>query len=91
MFKKLIKIIKKRIKSKNKESYCYNLSISKQLYKKKIIEEALEFILELKKNNKKRIINEFCDLLFHSLIAISMYKIKYKNLCIELKKRNKKK
>ena len=46
----LEKIIQNRIKSKNKNSYSYNLSKNPKLLNKKIIEEACELTLAKNKN-----------------------------------------
>ncbi|MGX7589325.1 phosphoribosyl-ATP diphosphatase [Candidatus Vidania fulgoroideorum] len=88
----MIKFIYKILKNKKKKkSYSTKLIKSNQLYKKKIIEESFEYVLEFKKKNKKRIISEFCDLFFHSIIPLIKFNISYKKIKKELKKRSNKK
>uniref|UniRef100_A0A1B6C5C8 phosphoribosyl-ATP diphosphatase n=1 Tax=Clastoptera arizonana TaxID=38151 RepID=A0A1B6C5C8_9HEMI len=94
IIKKLEKIIKKRKKEMNfKNSYIASVFYRKNNYiLRKISEETLELILEVKdyiknKKNKKFIIHECADLLFHILILLSNFNINFKEILKELKKR----
>jgi len=88
IFHKLENIISKRLKENNENSYTISLkwkNWNKVL--EKIIEEAWELILSLKDKNKKEIIWEFSDLLFHSLVALKIQNIWLKEIEKELEKR----
>ncbi|MGX7577164.1 phosphoribosyl-ATP diphosphatase [Candidatus Vidania fulgoroideorum] len=82
MIKKLFKLINNR----KKYTYSYTIKLFKnlKLIKKKIIEEAYELVIE---KNRKKIINEFVDLLYHSLVLLSYYKINIKNIYKKIKTR----
>ncbi|MGX7583092.1 phosphoribosyl-ATP diphosphatase [Candidatus Vidania fulgoroideorum] len=89
MFKRLIKIILKSLKSK-KKSYCKKMLLGDiEKIRRKILEEAYELVREtiFKKIDKKRIIEEFCDLIFHSCLLIVKYKIDIKKISKEMKDR----
>jgi len=86
----LIKIIKKRRKNKSKNSYTQFLLKKGKIYVlKKFKEEALELIFALKKNNKKNIIHESADLIYHFLVMLEIKSIKISDILKELKKRKK--
>jgi phosphoribosyl-ATP pyrophosphohydrolase/phosphoribosyl-AMP cyclohydrolase len=88
IFQKLENIISERLEKWDKNSYTVSLkwkNWNKVL--EKIIEEAWELIISLKDKNKKEIIWEFCDLLFHSLVALNMQNIKLSDIEKELKNR----
>ncbi|MGX7582520.1 phosphoribosyl-ATP diphosphatase [Candidatus Vidania fulgoroideorum] len=87
MIKKIFKIIINNIKKKKKKSYSYMLFKNKKIIKRKILEESLEYVIEIKKKNKKNIILEFCDLLYHIILPLIKYKIKIKDVKNELKNR----
>ncbi|WP_458659034.1 phosphoribosyl-ATP diphosphatase [Candidatus Vidania fulgoroideorum] len=80
MIVKLFKIIKKKIKRKEKKSYSYHLFNNIKILKRKIIEESIEYILEFKKGNKKKIFSEFCDLLYHIIVPLVKYKVNIKKI-----------
>lgn len=84
----LIKIIKKRKKKKTENSYTKFLFQKGKIYAlKKFKEEALELIFALKKNNKKNIIHESADLIYHFLVMLEIKRIKISDILKELKKR----
>ena len=55
----------------------------------KVGEEAVEVIISGKKNNKKEIIAEISDLLFHVLILLSFFNIKPIEILNEFERRKK--
>lgn len=86
----LLKTIKKNKKQKPKKSY------TSFLFKKginfclqKLKEEFFELIFALKNKNKKNIIHETADLIYHLLILLEMKKINIKKVFEELKRRRK--
>ena len=88
IFQKLENIISDRLEENNPDSYTVSLkwkNWNKVL--EKIIEEAGELIISLKDKNKKEIIWEFCDLLFHSLVALNIENIKLSDIEKEIDKR----
>ncbi len=96
IFQKLENIISDRLEENNPDSYTVSLkwkNWNKVL--EKIIEEAGELILAIKDcrgipcgyPDKKEIIWEFGDLLFHSLVALNIQNIKLSEIEIELDKR----
>ncbi|MGX7577037.1 phosphoribosyl-ATP diphosphatase [Candidatus Vidania fulgoroideorum] len=85
--KLLLKRIKFRIRNSESKSYITYLKKNKEKMRRKILEEAYEFIIELRKNNSKRIVSEFCDLIFHSFVAVFSKKISIKIIEKEIFKR----
>ncbi|WP_339045025.1 phosphoribosyl-ATP diphosphatase [Candidatus Zinderia endosymbiont of Aphrophora alni] len=94
----LEKLIKKKKESKNntiKNSYTlYLLNKNDDFILKKIGEELTEVILAAKNsridNNNKELIYECSDLLYHFSIMLFKFKIKNKNLFLELLRRKNK-
>jgi len=87
----LIKIIKKN-KLKNPEISYTSFLIKKgpKYCLKKIQEETLEFISAIKNNkNKKHIIYEGADLIYHLLVLLELKKINFLKIIKELKRRTK--
>ena len=69
---KLFKDLSKKKSVDKKNSYTSSLLAEKNLLAKKIGEEAIEVIIEYLDNNKKNIIKESADLLYHlSVLWIS--------------------
>ena len=84
----LIKVIKKRKKYSINISYTsFLLSKGRLFVSKKLNEEFLELIEAVKKNNKKNIIHESADLIYHFLVLLEINNIKLKKILLELKKR----
>jgi phosphoribosyl-ATP pyrophosphohydrolase len=93
MFKELSKLVKKIKKNKNKDR---NISYTASLFKKgkifcikKFMEEAREFASSSKYSNKKNIIHEASDLLYHFLVLLEFKKISIASIMKELKRRQK--
>jgi phosphoribosyl-ATP pyrophosphohydrolase len=93
MFKELSKLVKTIKKNKNKSS---NISYTASLFKKgknfcikKFMEEARELATSSKYSNKKNIVHEASDLLYHFLVLLELKKIKMSLIMKELKKRQK--
>jgi phosphoribosyl-ATP pyrophosphohydrolase len=91
MFKELSKLIKIIKKNKNKDR---NISYTASLFKKgknfcikKFMEEAREFASSFKYSNKKNVIHEASDLLYHFLVLLEFKKISIASIMKELKRR----
>ena len=91
MYKILELLVKKIKKNKNKNpkiSYTASL-IKKRNCIKKFTEEANEFAVSAKYSNKKNIIHEAADLLYHFLVLLEFKKISMTSVMKELKRRQK--
>lgn len=88
---KLYEIIKKRREEKPNGSYVANL-MEKGLdcVIQKVGEEAVEVVIAAKNSDKKRIISESADLLFHLMVLLEMNGINVDDVYSELSERNKK-
>jgi phosphoribosyl-ATP pyrophosphohydrolase len=91
MYRDLLFLIKKIKKNKYKNS---NISYTGYLFKKgnnfcikKFIEEAKELTASAKYSNKKNIIHEAADLLYHFLVLLEFKKISMTSVMKELKRR----
>ncbi len=86
----LEKIIMDRIKNTSDNSYVSNL-FEKGIDKiaQKLGEEATEVIIASKNENKKELIYESADLLFHFLILLQKKNLRFKDIVNELEQRNK--
>lgn len=95
----LFALLKKKISSKEKNSYTFELAkAGVEKISRKIGEEALEvviasFINDRKKTKKNRddLIGEVCDLFYHTLVLLASQKIELDEILLELNKRNSKK
>jgi len=85
----LEKIIVDRIKNPSDNSYVSNL-FEKGIDKiaQKLGEEATEVIIASKNENKKEVIYESADLLFHFLILLQKKNLRFKDVVNELEQRN---
>jgi len=86
----LIKKIKKN-KSKNPEMSYTSFLIKKgsNFCLKKLQEEFFELKKELSSRNKKKIIHEKADVVYHLLVLLEKKKVNFFNVVKELKKRQK--
>jgi len=91
MFKNLEQLVEKIKKHKNKN---IKISYTASLFKKgknfcikKFMEEARELAASSKYSNKKNIVHEASDLLYHFLVLLEFKKIKMSSVMKELKKR----
>ena len=86
----LEKIIMDRITNLSDNSYVSNL-FKKGIDKiaQKLGEEATEVIIASKNENKKELIYESADLLFHFLILLQKRNLRFKDVVNELEQRNK--
>jgi len=90
VLKDLIIQIKKNKKKNPKISYTAYLFKSRNNFSlKKFFEEAKELFEASHKNNKKKIINEAADLLYHFLVLLEFKKVSISSVLRELKKRRK--
>jgi phosphoribosyl-ATP pyrophosphohydrolase len=94
MFKNLEQLIMKIKKQKNKNP---KISYTASLFKKgknfcikKFMEEARELATSSKYSNKKNIVHEASDLIYHFLVLLELKKIKMSSIMKELKKRQRK-
>ena len=85
----LEKIIVDRIKNPSNNSYVSNL-FEKGIDKiaQKLGEEATEVIIASKNENKKEVIYESADLLFHFLLLLQKKNLRFKDVVDELEQRN---
>ena len=70
-----------------KNSYTSKLIKNPNLLAKKIGEESVEVIIEILNKNKKNMINESADLLYHLVVSWIYLDINPKNIWDELKNR----
>jgi phosphoribosyl-ATP pyrophosphohydrolase len=91
MFKNLEQLIKKIKKQKYKDP---NISYTASLFKKgknfcikKFMEEARELAASSRYSNKKNIVHEASDLLYHFLALLEFKKVSISSVMKELKKR----
>lgn len=86
---KLYKIITNRQKNMPPNSYTTSLfKEGRDRIIQKVGEEAIETIIATKNPNKKLIISEISDLIFHLLVMMAFLKIKPKDIFDELQKRD---
>ena len=87
----LVKIIKKNKKKSYKISYTsFLFKKGDSFCLKKLKEEINELLISLKrKNNKKDVIHETADLIYHLLVVLEIRKINIKSIFYELKERMK--
>ena len=87
---KLSKIIEKRVKEKNKNSYTNNLlKLGPKKIAQKFGEETSELIIDYLKGSKKRTIEEAVDVIYHLLVLLKSKKVTLKEINNELEKRHK--
>lgn len=90
MINELYDLIEKRKKELPENSYIASLfKDGEDRIVQKVGEEAVEVVVAAKGKVKQRVIEEFADLLFHSLILLSYLDIKPKEIMDELGKRKK--
>lgn len=90
MIEKLYNLIEQRKKEMPEGSYTTSLfREGEDRIIQKVGEEAVEVVVAAKGKVKQRVIEEFADLLFHSLILLSYLGIKPKEILDELEKRKK--
>jgi len=88
----LYKIIEDRKEKMPKESYVASLfREGKDRIIQKVGEESTEVIIAAKNEGKKRIISEVADLIFHILVMLSSFGVKFEEVLEELAKRDLKK
>ena len=91
MFKELSKLVKIIKKNKNKDpkiSYTASLLKKGKIFCiKKFIEEARELASSSKYSNKKNIVHEASDLLYHFLVLLEFKKVSITSIMKELKRR----
>lgn len=86
----LVKKIKNNKKKDTNRSYTALLFFKgKKHILNKFIEEVKELIEALKKNNKKNIIHECADTLFHLLVVLEQKKVNLNSVMKELNERRK--
>ncbi len=87
----LYNVIKQRKEAKESGSYtAYLFEQGEDKILKKIGEEAAEAIIASKNNNNDELVNELCDLLYHSLVLVAYKDIPLEDVEKELLKRSEK-
>lgn len=81
----LYRIIDKKTKNKERDSYSYTVYSNPKLLRKKIIEEANELI---RTKNKKQVVWETSDLLYFLTLFLVKRKVKLKDVENKLIERN---
>ena len=93
MFKELSKLVKIIKKNKNKNpKISYTASLLKKgnnFCMKKFMEEARELAASTQHSNKKNIVHEASDLLYHFLVLHEFKKVSITSIMKELKRRQK--
>lgn len=92
----LFQALKTKIIQKEEGSYTYELTkAGLERSARKVGEEAVEVVIaafmhEKENNSKTRqdLINELCDLLYHSLVLSASQKIEFSEILAELNRRN---
>ena len=79
--------LKKRKNLSKKKSYTAHLINNPELLGKKIGEESSELIIDFIKNNKKGIVNESADLIYHLLVLWVSVGVQPEDIWDELIKR----
>ncbi|MDD5658891.1 MAG: bifunctional phosphoribosyl-AMP cyclohydrolase/phosphoribosyl-ATP diphosphatase HisIE [Actinomycetota bacterium] len=86
----LYETVKERVKEKSKNSYTYKLHQKGiQEIVKKVGEESIEIILAVSIQEKRQIIYEISDLLYHLIVLMFEKGISFKEIIDELKSRHK--
>lgn len=89
MINKLYRIIQNRKQKMPKNSYVASLfSLGEDKIIQKVGEEAIEVVIAAKNENRKRVVSEVADLMFHLLILLVSQNITLKNIEKELESRN---
>jgi phosphoribosyl-ATP pyrophosphohydrolase len=81
----LYKIIDKKTRNREKNSYSYTVYKNPKLLRKKIIEEANELV---RTKNKNQVVWEASDLLYFITLFLVKRKVKLENVENKLKERN---
>lgn len=90
ILEELEKIIKKRKREQPDNSYVVSLfNQGEDRIIQKVGEEAVELVIDAKNNNKKRIIEESADLLFHLIIMLQEKGVNLSDIYKELEHRKK--
>tara|TARA_B100000214_G_C23752306_1_gene528324 strand:- start:293 stop:634 length:342 start_codon:yes stop_codon:yes gene_type:complete len=85
---RILKEISRKKKFSPLESYVSKLlNADNDLVLKKVGEESTEFILAAKNGDKKEIIHETTDLIFHILIALEFFNVDFEQILEEFEKR----
>ncbi|PHX88697.1 MAG: phosphoribosyl-ATP diphosphatase [Pelagibacteraceae bacterium] len=87
ILKDLIVQIKIKKKKSSQKSYTSFLLSNSKYLMKKILEESKELFDAAKLKNKRQIIHESADLLYHFLVLLESKKINFNLVLKELKKR----
>ena len=85
--KEMFNYLKKRKNLSKKKSYTAHLINNPELLGKKIGEESSELIIDFIKNNKKGIVNESADLIYHLLVLWVSVGVQLEDIWDELIKR----
>ncbi len=85
---KLVEIIEERARKPSGKSYTSRLLADKKLACSKISEEASELVEAIEKKEKREVIWEACDLIYHALVAARARGVRLSDLEREFARRN---
>ena len=89
--RKLYQIILDRIEKKPPNSYTvYLVEKGKNYIARKVGEEAIEVILASLTEDRRRVVEELADLVYHMFVLMAVNNITLDDLCLELERRMKK-
>ena len=89
--RKLYQIILDRIEKKPPNSYTvYLVEKGKNYIARKVGEEAIELILASLTEDRRRVVEELADLVYHMLVLMAVNNITLDDLCLELERRMRK-
>lgn len=90
-FEKLYKIVVDRLEKKPEGSYTAELASKGRGYvARKFGEEAVEVIVASLYEDRKRLIEELADLVYHMMVLMAVNNVSLDDVCTELEKRMKK-
>ncbi len=91
VIEELFEIIKQRKETKGEGSYtAYLFEQGEDKILKKMGEECSEAIIASKNQDNEELVNELCDLLYHSLVLVAYKEIPLRDIEAEMKKRTQK-
>ncbi len=81
-------VVKSRMENMPEGSYVTSLMKSApDGILRKVSEEACELVLAAKNEDKRNIVHEAADLIFHILVLLNYYDLSINDICMELQKR----
>jgi len=85
---RLQRVVRERLREKREDSYTYKLaSKGKERVFQKVGEEAVETLIALMKGDKREVVYESADLLYHLIVALEVSGVEVREVLEELAKR----